>query len=194
VALNITPIVTHIAPARQHIQITCTGGNASIVSYPPADATHYPELTKTQTTDTRHIHSHRCYKMKCPDCNKAYVGQTGISFQIRFNEHKIAFKTTSHTSNYAKHHNEPIHPFETIQNTIHVLQPHYKGPHHNTLERFHIYAEYHNNNHLNDEHSIFPNIIFDNLLKTTPAINTPLLPTPQCFHTKYTTQDESQDK
>ena len=39
VALTITPIVTPIAPARKHIQSTCTGGNASIVSYPPADAT-----------------------------------------------------------------------------------------------------------------------------------------------------------
>jgi len=41
VALTITPIVTPIAPARQHIQSTCTGGNASIVSYPPADATPF---------------------------------------------------------------------------------------------------------------------------------------------------------
>ena len=36
---TITPIVTPIAPTRQHIQSTCTGGNASIVSFPPADAT-----------------------------------------------------------------------------------------------------------------------------------------------------------
>ena len=41
VVLTITPIVTPIAPARQHIHSTCTGGNASIVSYPPADATKY---------------------------------------------------------------------------------------------------------------------------------------------------------
>ena len=33
-----TTRITPIAPARQHIQSTCTGGNASIVSYPPADA------------------------------------------------------------------------------------------------------------------------------------------------------------
>jgi len=41
VVLTITPRVTPIAPARQHIHSTCTGGNASIVSYPPADATIY---------------------------------------------------------------------------------------------------------------------------------------------------------
>ena len=39
VVLGTTPIVTPIAPARQQIHSTCTGGNASIVSYPPADAT-----------------------------------------------------------------------------------------------------------------------------------------------------------
>ena len=39
VALTITQRITPIAPARQHIQSTCTGGNASIVSSPPADAT-----------------------------------------------------------------------------------------------------------------------------------------------------------
>jgi len=33
------------------------------------------------------------YKLKCPDCNKAYVGQTGRSFQVRLNEHKNAFKS-----------------------------------------------------------------------------------------------------
>jgi len=32
------------------------------------------------------------YKLKCRNCNKAYVGQTGRSFQVRFTEHKNAFK------------------------------------------------------------------------------------------------------
>ena len=40
-----------------------------------------------------------------------------------------------------------------------------KGSHLNTIERFYIYAEYLNNNHLKDEHTIFPNIIFEALLK-----------------------------
>jgi hypothetical protein len=35
------------------------------------------------------------YKLKWPDCNKSYVGQTGRSFQVRFNEHKNAFKTVT---------------------------------------------------------------------------------------------------
>jgi hypothetical protein len=46
-----------------------------------------------------------------------------------------------------------------------VLRYQRKGAHLNTIERFYIYAEYINNNHLNDDQTIFPNKIFDTLLK-----------------------------
>jgi hypothetical protein len=36
----------------------------------------------------------------------------------------------------------------------------------NTNERFHIHAEFAANNNLNDDHTLFPNAIFDTLLKT----------------------------
>jgi hypothetical protein len=38
-----------------------------------------------------------------------------------------------------------------------------------SVGRFYIHAEYVANNHLHDNHSIFPNIIFDPLLKTPPS-------------------------
>jgi len=41
-----------------------------------------------------------------------------------------------------------------------------KGPHLNKIERFHIHAESIDNNHLNDDHTIFPNAIFDILLRS----------------------------
>ena len=106
------------------------------------------------------------YKLTCPECQKAYVGQTGRSFNIRYNEHKQAFRNNSHSSNFAKHLNEETHPFGSIHNIMQILQYHKKGAHMNTIERFHIHAEYTANNHLNDEHTIFPNAIFDTLLKT----------------------------
>ena len=40
-----------------------------------------------------------------------------------------------------------------------ILQRRNKVLHVNTIERFYIYAEHLNNNHLNDEHTIFPNKI-----------------------------------
>ena len=105
------------------------------------------------------------YKLKCPDCNKAYVGQTGRSFQVRFNEHINAFKSNSHTSNFVKHLNEQAHSFGSIHNTMQILKRQNKRSPVNTIERFYIYAEYLNNNHLNDDHTIFPSTIFEALLK-----------------------------
>jgi hypothetical protein len=55
--------------------------------------------------------------------------------------------------------------FGTIHNTMKVLQNQSKGAHLNTFGRFCIYVKYINNNHLNDDQTIFPNKIFDTLLK-----------------------------
>jgi hypothetical protein len=41
-----------------------------------------------------------------------------------------------------------------------------KSPHLNSIEKFHIYSEYLNDSHLNDEQTIFPNKTFDAILKT----------------------------
>jgi len=104
------------------------------------------------------------YKLSCPDCSKAYVGQTGRSFLTRFNEHKAAFKTGNQSSNYTKHLTEHSHSFGPIQDTMQILQCQNKGAHLNTIEQYYIYREFTQNNHLNDEHTISPNKIFDTLL------------------------------
>jgi hypothetical protein len=93
------------------------------------------------------------------------VGQTGQSFLICFNEHNHAFRNNSHTSKSAQHLIEHAYSFGTIHNTIHVLQYHKKSAHLNTLEQYYIRTEYASNNHLNDSHTIFSNVIFDTLLK-----------------------------
>jgi len=46
-----------------------------------------------------------------------------------------------------------------------ILQWQNKGSHLNTVERFYVYTEYLNNNHLNDDHTILTNMIFEALLK-----------------------------
>jgi hypothetical protein len=109
------------------------------------------------------------YKL-CPDCKKAYIGQTGQtgrSFSTRFIEHKQATKYNSTASNFAKHINEHAHSFGTMETTMSVLKKQTKGPHLNTLERFYIHKEAALNNHLND-HTITPNKIFDTILKMQP--------------------------
>jgi hypothetical protein len=103
------------------------------------------------------------YKLTCADWNKAYVGQTGKSFRKRFNEHRNAFRFNHHTSNFATHLIEESHSFGPIYNTMQILKRHSKCTHLNTIERFYIYAEYVNNNQLNDKHTVSPNSIFEAL-------------------------------
>jgi len=106
------------------------------------------------------------YKLMCRDCKKAYVRQTGRRFSIHYDEHKKAFYNNSLTSSFAQHLHEQAHSFGPIDDVMQVLHHHKKGVHLNAVERFYIYAKYVANNHLNDNHFIFPNIIFDTLLKT----------------------------
>jgi len=41
-----------------------------------------------------------------------------------------------------------------------------KGPHLHTIQCFYIHVEAASNNYLNDSHTVFPNRIFDTILKT----------------------------
>jgi len=68
------------------------------------------------------------YKLTCPDCNKAYVRQTGRPFTRRYEEHKVAFRNNSHASSFAKHLNEEAHSFGPIDNIMQVLHTTRKEP------------------------------------------------------------------
>jgi hypothetical protein len=76
-----------------------------------------------------------------------------------------AFWNNSGTSNFAKHLNEHAHSFGNIDSTMQILQHQRKGPHLNTLEKFHIHEEAARNNHLNDDHTVIPNKIFKAIQK-----------------------------
>jgi hypothetical protein len=62
------------------------------------------------------------YKLTCPDCGKAYAGQTGRDFYTRYNEHKRSFRYNNHNSKYAQHLTEHGHTFGSIHNIMQVLQ------------------------------------------------------------------------
>jgi hypothetical protein len=89
----------------------------------------------------------------------------GWHFIKRYNEHKRAFRNNSHSSRFAKHLNEHAHSLGTIGNVVQIQYHQKNGPHLNTLERFHIHKEATHDNHLNDNQTIFPNRIFDSILK-----------------------------
>jgi hypothetical protein len=56
-----------------------------------------------------------------------------------------------------------------------ILQHHRKSAHLNTLERFYIHKEAATDNHLNDEHTVLPNKIFDTIMRieNTPQPHPP---------------------
>jgi hypothetical protein len=109
------------------------------------------------------------YKLTCPDCHNTYVGQTDRRFYTRYNEHKSAFHYNSRTSNFAKHLHDNLYSFGPINYIMQVLHHQRKGAHLNAIERFHIHIVHAAGTHLNDDHTIFPNKIFDALIK----LNTP---------------------
>ena len=112
----------------------------------------------------------------CPDCGKAYVGQTDQAPPHVSENRKKAFRTASRSSNFAKHLTEHTHSFRPIHNIMQILQLQNKGSHLNTLKRFNIYTEYTSNNHLNDDVTISPNKIFDTLVKPHQTQNPPPAP------------------
>jgi predicted RNA-binding Zn-ribbon protein involved in translation (DUF1610 family) len=105
------------------------------------------------------------YKLTCPDCGKAYIGQTGRDFYTRYNEHKRSFRYNKHNSKYAQHLVEHGHTLGNIHSIMQVLQFQKKGTRLNTIKRFHIHKEAAQNRHLNDDHTITVNKIFDTILQ-----------------------------
>jgi len=55
--------------------------------------------------------------------------------------------------------------FGPINDIIQVLHHQKKGAHLNTMERFHINIEHAAGNHLSHERTIFPNKVFNTLIK-----------------------------
>ena len=95
--------------------------------------------------------------------------------KMRCNEHKRAFRNNSHSFKFA-HLNGHAHSFGTINDILQILYYQTKSPHLNTIERFYIHVESASSNHLNYSHTIFPNRIFDTVLKTIiyPSLPFPL--------------------
>jgi len=125
-------------------------------------------LTHKNYTHEKYSHF-GVYKLTCPDCHKAYVGQTERQFSACYREHKTAWYKNSNTSNFARHLTEETHSFGPMNEIMEIILYHKKSSHLNTIEKFHIHTEYAKNNHLNDPQTILPNALFDTLIKTRPT-------------------------
>jgi len=74
------------------------------------------------------------YKLTCPNCGKAYIGQTGRDFITRFNKHKHSFQYNNHTSKYAQRLVDHMQSFGNMHNIMQIIQLQKKGIHLNTIE------------------------------------------------------------
>lgn len=98
------------------------------------------------------------YKITCKDCNQVYIGQTGRSFKIRFNEHVKDYQYNRNKSTYANHLLKNNHNIDTIENSLKILHIQNKSTKLNTLETFEIYNHKHN---IINENTIDKNALFD---------------------------------
>ena len=69
----------------------------------------------------------------------------------------------SHTSKFAQHLNEHVHSFGSIKKVMQILLYQKTDLYLNKIERFYTHTEAASNKHLNDNHTIFPNKIFDTI-------------------------------
>lgn len=88
------------------------------------------------------------YKLTCSDCPKAYIGQTGRSFDKRIHEHFASFNNNNKDSNYANHLIENNH---TFNNNFDILHSETKGLKLNLLESLEINKLKHTDILLNDQ-------------------------------------------
>jgi hypothetical protein len=66
-------------------------------------------------------------QMTCKDCLLKYVGQTGRTFRTRYNEYIREIQTNGKTSKYDQHIPNTTHYYDTVANTMKVLQVERKG-------------------------------------------------------------------
>ena len=94
------------------------------------------------------------YQIKCTDCKYTYIGQTGRTFNIRFNDHMRSYKNNKLDSNFAIHLNEMNHTCE--KNNLEILHIASKGPKMDFLEAYEIQKAINKgSNILNDQVDLF---------------------------------------
>ena len=105
------------------------------------------------------------YQLICPDCNTKYIGQTKISFRVRFSEHFRDYKYANNKSKFAQHLLENSHSIVPIENVMEVIYSTNKGKLMDILERFYIYKETSIKNQINYKNTAKPTIIFETIVR-----------------------------
>jgi hypothetical protein len=61
------------------------------------------------------------YQLKCLDCKKYYIGQTGQNFKQRYKEHINNIRQNKEKSGYSQHILNTNHRYGTIDDTMETL-------------------------------------------------------------------------
>jgi hypothetical protein len=105
------------------------------------------------------------YRMKCMDCPLKYVGQTGRTFNIRYEEHIHDIRSNNSNTGYANHILNTEHTYGKITDTMEIIKTERKGRYLKTLEIYYIYEISKDNLHMNDTDIDIHNPIFKALHK-----------------------------
>jgi hypothetical protein len=92
------------------------------------------------------------YELKCQDCSGVYIGQPGRTFRVTYKEHIQDIKSNKSKTGFSQHILNTEHAYNTMENTMKILNLQEKGQYLNALERFHIYKTKMSGGLLNDNY------------------------------------------
>ena len=126
---------------RQTKTITNLFKNTSLKIAFTTDNTIKKILTQKKGPNFNNFRKSGVYQLTRHECNKKYIGQTGCSFEKRFQEHLTDYKYRNGKSKFAQHlldNEHSIGPTEDIMKMLHINE---KGKMMNTLENLYIYIK-----------------------------------------------------
>jgi hypothetical protein len=92
-----------------------------------------------ETHDLNTFEQAGIYRLKCMDCQKVYIGQTGRTLNTRYKEHIRSIRYNRKDSGYATHILNNIHRYGKIEDIMERIDKARKGRIMNIKENFQIY-------------------------------------------------------
>jgi hypothetical protein len=106
-------------------------------------------ILKERTTTNKYEQT-GIYKLTCTECNKAYIGQTGRTLEIRYKEHIRSIMYNRDDSRFATHILNNAHCYGKMEDIMEKIDHAKKGRLMNIKDNFHIHM-YKQRNKLIDE-------------------------------------------
>jgi hypothetical protein len=101
------------------------------------------------------------YQLKCGECIRIYIRQTGQPFKMRYKEHIREIKNSKENSKFALHIQSTGHKCTSMEETLEVLHFQHTGRIMNMLE-IHIYEAHKQGLQLNEPYNCIFEIITKN--------------------------------